>query len=136
MNDRYLYRAKRIDNGEWVIGTPIFYKDGSITIISVNKAEYVGCNIYNPGKCDVSTLCACTGLKDKNGNIIWENDKCVVRRPCVLAYGTIKYLDGCFCFVEDKTGNILRLCDVRTNGFEIKVEYNISDNPELLEVGE
>lgn len=60
----------------------------------------------------------------------------MVKRPCVLAYGTIKYLEGCFCFVEDKTGNILRLCDVRTNGFEIEVESNVFDNPELLEVEE
>lgn len=94
----------RCDCGKWLI-----YQ------FEYDRADYVAYEV-NP-----ETICQYTGLTDKNGQKIWENDRCIVGRPGVLAYGTIKYLEGCFCFVEDKTGNILRLCDARTNGYEIRV---------------
>ena len=55
MNNRYLYRAKRTDNGEritWNIFTGIPH---GVSILE-------------------DTVCACTELKDKNGKLIWEND--------------------------------------------------------------
>lgn len=54
MNNRYLFKAKRVDNGEWVkwnIFTGLY-----------------GMNI------DKSTICQCIGLKDKNGKLAYEND--------------------------------------------------------------
>ena len=66
-------------------------------------------------------------MNDKYGKKIWEHDKCEVYRFCVFAHGTIKFLEGCFCFVEDGTGNILRLCDIRTNNYEIKVVGGMDD---------
>lgn len=78
MNDRYLFKAKRVDNGEWEIGSLIALPTGEYEIS--NK-----CN--NPPDCDPMwdkvvithkvgpfTICQCTGLKDKNGKLIWEND--------------------------------------------------------------
>ena len=62
MEDRYLFKAKRIDNGEWVVGS---YINGGF-IIKTNHTECV--DIFE------NTICQCTGLKDKNGNLIWEND--------------------------------------------------------------
>ena len=35
---------------------------------------YIGINRPCMIDIDISTLCACTGLKDRNGKLIWEND--------------------------------------------------------------
>lgn len=131
-----LFRGKHIHahsknehlDGTWVYG----YLCDENYINTVDEDEYGG-KFTSEVLIDPETVCQYTGLIDKNGRKIFENDKCCVGRPCVLAYGIIKYLDGCFCFVEDGTENILRLCDVRINGYEIKVDGNIFDNPDLSE---
>lgn len=69
MNDRYLYRAKRTDNGEWVEGDLVH----SVYKINDTCVGKYGSNV-GMHQVDESTVCQCTGLKDKNGKLIWEND--------------------------------------------------------------
>ena len=68
MNDRYLFRAKRIDNGEWIVGDLSHHKTGKVFIKPLNGSAISTCEV------DKHTICQCTGLTDKNGNKIWEND--------------------------------------------------------------
>ena len=104
MEDRYLFKAKRIDNGEWEIGSLIALPTGEYEIS--NK-----CN--NPPDCDPmwdkvvithkvepSTICQCTGLKDKNGNMIWEND--VIKYHFRDLYAQIRYGEYQNCFDSQK----------------------------------
>jgi hypothetical protein len=126
MEDRYLCKAKRKDNGEWVIG---FYA-------YINKKHYIYTeqlihsglyDIAERFEVDPSTICQCTGLKDKNGKLIWEND--IVR--CKV--GTAKV-------IWDKSGwriKWLRRKDLYYWAAEdiqsMEIIGNIFDNPELLE---
>lgn len=69
MENRYLFRGKRKDNGEWVFGDLVHsvYKIGDTCVGQYGNE--VGMHEVDP-----ETVCQCTGLKDKNGTLIWEKD--------------------------------------------------------------
>nr|DAU33350.1 MAG TPA: YopX protein [Caudoviricetes sp.] len=83
MQDRYLFRGKRIDNGEWVHGY-LFddgFENGRVFIggIVIEKYNGTACDDWNVTginfyEIDPNTICQCTGIKDKNGKLIFEND--------------------------------------------------------------
>ena len=86
MEDRYLFKAKRIDNGEWVRGYLYGIWEKRYILWGMTN------DVPNMIEVDPSTICQCTGLKDKNGNLIWEND--IVE---LFGHrGTIKYVCGGF----------------------------------------
>lgn len=69
-----LFKAKRIDNGEWVEGYYLrdqYHRGGKDIIFYRKNSDWftVYTNIIDP-----KTLCQFTGLCDKNGKRIWEND--------------------------------------------------------------
>lgn len=129
MIDRYLYRAKRTDNGEWVEGFLARYDE------RLEVANIVSNEILIP--VISSTICQCTGLSDKNGKLIWEND------ICIITDGTLDEEDGYFrldweidraMFEFEGTGICANFDNV--SGYDCEVVGNIFDNPELLEVEE
>ena len=139
MNDRYLYRAKRTDNGEWVEGY-LFddgFENGRMFVGGLVIEEYhgtacddwiiTGINFY---EVDPSTICACTALKDKNGNLIWEND--IVKDNVI--FGSVSWDDINARFVIDDIYDGYQ--DYSDWWSEVEVIGSAIDNPELLEVGE
>ena len=68
MEDRYLFKAKRTDNGEWVQGYLYGIWEKKYILWGMTN------DIPNMIEVDPTTICQCTGLKEKNGKLIWEND--------------------------------------------------------------
>ena len=135
MNDRYLYRAKRIDNGELVEGN-------LITDEQDEKKCFIGYvfgtnddgtqHDYDVVSVDPSTICQCTGLKDKNGKLIWENE--IIKCKCGIAVVVWDKSEWIIKWVKD---NIWRK-DLHfwvndENEYGVEVIGSAIDNPELLE---
>lgn len=128
MEDRYLFRAKRLDNGEWVEGYlsyPFCTKKGNESYYFYAKDSlgfFCRCVV------DASTICQCTGLKDKNGNLIWEND--IVKINNSKANTVVAFRDfEIICTIPNEKYYKHRL----EYDTEYEVIGNIFDNPELLE---
>lgn len=168
MEDRYLFKAKRLDwrkfpeKEQWIIGYYVLGFDVyEQPVLSLHQCSFLMERQDGWTEIDPSTICQCTGLKDKNGKLIWGND--IV--DFLGHKGTVKYECGCFgiafkqiidweeiaSYIMPITGceNILYACE--NDNFislweiywnfndeddlvnTVEVIGNIFDNPELLE---
>ena len=134
--NRDLFKAKRkswkeLPKEEWWVEGYLF-DDGMpepkhyfIGGIIVNPYEGTACDKWNVVgidfyEIDINTLCQYTGLTDKNGKKIWEND--------LLGHklNRVEFLNGTYCINGDRS----LFFEANTN----EVIGNIFDNQEMLEV--
>ena len=140
-----LFKAKEVDSGEWVEGYLVRIDEETCFIASEydilaaytdNRGTYDGWM----SAIDQETICQYTGLTDKNGNKIWEND--VVRYEDdlsnMLKEDLIVWNETHAAFTrlhKSKMGLQYLYIDefIASNS---EVIGNIFDNPELLKVGD
>lgn len=121
--ERAKYRAKRIDNGEWLVASIC---DGMHT-----KGD--GKFLFWSGEfwaaVDKETLGQFTGVKDKNGKDIFEGDIVSDFGDCI--YPIVWSQNQCSFYADGQ--ELLEDVDM-CDGWISYVAGNIHDNPELLEV--
>ena len=127
MQNRFLSRGKRIDNGEWVEGYLYGIWERRYILWGMTN------DIPNMVKVDLETVCQCTAMPDKNNKLIFENDIAIKhndddKEPYLIRWS------------ENYAAWELAQCGCAMYGFfdvdfgEIEVIGNAIDNPELLEV--
>ena len=127
MNREILFRAKKVDNDEWVYGY-VIKRHGLWFLYDLKNSDTFRQKNYEVRP---DTICQYTGLTNELGEEFLEND--IVQ--CGYYYGVIKYEDDAFIIKWNTKGSEFLRHDLAYWAYlrNARVVGNIFDNPELLE---
>ena len=141
-----IFKAKQIDNGEWIEGS-LFdngfngeekkYFVGGLVIEKYNGTACDEWDITGIDFCEIDpeTICQFTGLTDKNGKKIWENDICDRKEKYLEVVKMTNgdwTLDYSYAIGRDYGNSYCNLGFYVNERKCIEVVGNIFDQPELL----
>ena len=152
-----LFRGKRIDNGEWIEGA--YCKHDTVKVCFTTDDPKTKHLIVADGFCDwgfepalvghevdPDTVGECTGLRDKNGKLIFEGDILhIVSYTCDYDFKTsvgakYGYKSGLYVDGDFDGGDFHEIGFAfdywQDEDAEVEIIGNIHDNPELLRGGE
>lgn len=128
-----LFKAKRIDNDEWVEGCLVI--DHSRLNLFEYRMQPVESGVLYAPPINPETLCQFTGLCDKNGKKIWENDILMAHLdesyPEDATYETVEWNINGWGTRENGSMDREYLGEFDLEHYE--VVGNIFDNKELLQ---
>lgn len=129
MENRFLFRGKRTDNGKWIQGYLYGIWERRYILWGMTN------DIPNMVEVDPSTVCQCTGGKDKNSKLIYEND--IAKDDKGNLYKAFwqdnHYQFSWMCVKSEKLPIGAKWNFDCFRGYEMEVIGNVFDNPELLE---
>lgn len=124
----YIFRGKREEDGKWVIGTGIDTFGGTFILNAYEReTDATDCDDYRVNPLTVGQY---TGLKDKNGKMIFDGD--IVRYGDTIHEVVFEQRNGTAYF-----GLVYSMIETLPFGHyqdlnQIEVIGNIHDNSELL----
>ena len=136
MKREILFRGKLEYNGKWIYGDLLQYENGDVAIFG-EKLSSFGCECTEMSKRDrviPDTIGQYTGLKDKNGNKIFEGDIVIIGEKLKTK---VVYYDGAFRMQSEFSPTPTDTTDMgyMMREFSVRVIGNIHDNPELMKGG-
>lgn len=127
MEDRFLFRGKQIDNGEWIQGYLYGIWERRYILWGMTN------DIPNMVEVDPETVCQCTAMPDKNSKLIFENDIVIKHNDDDKEPYLIRWSENYAAWELAQYGCAMYgFFDVDFG--EIEIIGNAIDNPELLEV--
>lgn len=135
MDDRYLFKAKDYMTDEWIAGSLVMMDWDSGYVFIAEPCEFASTLLVRELLCTYTrlvkkeTVCRCSGLEDKNGNLIWEND--IVEIGNEDGYFSVDWDEDVARFAMNGIGLTVDFDNYWS--YEVEVVGNKFDNPKLLE---